>query len=101
MFQGNEGKGHGKNSRIDHLLQLLSQPSQAPGIKAPNLSLDSHPLDPLTPEEVKLASEACKGYAKQRGVPALRFNCIYLEVRAFVMSIRNSPRVTEYYYILC
>ncbi|EFJ39825.1 copper amine oxidase [Volvox carteri f. nagariensis] len=38
-----------------------------------------HPLDPLSPDEIRQAADVCRLYAKQEGVEALRFNVITLQ----------------------
>lgn len=44
------------------------------------LTAGSHPLDPLTPEEIKAAAGAIKAKAAEKDLPNLRFNVITLAV---------------------
>ncbi|KAG2486353.1 hypothetical protein HYH03_014934 [Edaphochlamys debaryana] len=66
-----------------------------------------HPLDPLSVSEVQRAAEACRRYAKELGLPPLRFNNIQLREppkAALLACERRSapppPRLAEVVLIL-
>lgn len=42
----------------------------------------AHPLDPLTPEEIKAAAASIKAAAAEKDLSPLRFNVITLAVRS-------------------
>jgi hypothetical protein len=45
-----------------------------------HLSGDCHPLDPIKAEEILAVAQACRKYATQLGITALRFNSVAAQV---------------------
>ena len=62
---------------VQHLFSVITpRPAAIPIEQNPT----HHPLDPLSAEEIRAASRACKQYGATVGLAGLRFNAITLQV---------------------
>jgi hypothetical protein len=81
---------HGRARKREPGLSVLVEPAQPQQVTASDTS--THCLDPLEPDEITTAADACKQFARRQGLAGdrIRLNTVTLQVRSHTSTPRTS-----------